>query len=112
MIQVLYVTAECAPFIKAGGLGDVASSLPAALTGCNVHVVLPYYSCLDAEQAELSFFASLTLRAAAAGCGCIAENGRVFSTISCRRRTTSPARNLMMAIVGLKQGGSRFLPVH
>ena len=51
MIQVLYVTAECAPFIKAGGLGDVASSLPAALTGCNVHVVLPYYSCLDAEQA-------------------------------------------------------------
>lgn len=61
MIQVLYVTAECAPFIKAGGLGDVASSLPAALTGCNVHVVLPYYSCLDAEQAELSFFASFSV---------------------------------------------------
>ena len=30
-MKVLYVTAECWPFIKTGGLGDVAYALPKAL---------------------------------------------------------------------------------
>lgn len=58
MTQVLYVTAECAPFVKAGGLGDVAASLPAAVRGCNVRVVMPYYSCLHDEHADFRFLAS------------------------------------------------------
>ena len=58
MIQVLYVTAECAPFIKAGGLGDVAASLPEALRDCKVRVILPYYSCLNDKVVEMRFLAS------------------------------------------------------
>ena len=42
-MQVLFAAFEATPFIKTGGLGDVAGSLPAALKGrnCEVRVILP-----------------------------------------------------------------------
>lgn len=42
-LQVLFAAFEAAPFIKTGGLGDVAGSLPSALKGrnCEVRVILP-----------------------------------------------------------------------
>ena len=45
-MKVLYVTAECWPFIKTGGLGDVAYALPKALKkeGVEVRVIMPKYS--------------------------------------------------------------------
>ena len=45
-MKVLYVTAECWPFIKTGGLGDVAYALPKALKkeGVDVRVIMPKYS--------------------------------------------------------------------
>jgi len=46
-LRVLYAAGECAPFLKTGGLGDVAGALPAALTaaepGTEVDVILPWY---------------------------------------------------------------------
>lgn|SRR5690606_12012541 len=43
-IPVLFVVSEMADFIKAGGLGDVASSLPRALRpACDVRVLIPGY---------------------------------------------------------------------
>jgi starch synthase len=56
---VLFVTPECAPLTKTGGLGDVSAALPAALrrAGTDVRVLLPGYpAVMDA----------LPLRAAAA----------------------------------------------
>ena len=46
MLRVLYVTPECAPWIKTGGLGDVAAALPAALRflGVDARVLIPAYS--------------------------------------------------------------------
>ncbi|MDV3468597.1 glycogen synthase GlgA [Stenotrophomonas sp. C3(2023)] len=42
--RVLFVASEMADFIKAGGLGDVAASLPRALrSGCDVRVLIPGY---------------------------------------------------------------------
>ncbi len=47
-MKVLYAASEAAPFIKVGGLGDVAGALPKALcrAGDDVRVILPYYSAI------------------------------------------------------------------
>ena len=47
-MKVLYVTAECWPFAKTGGLGDVAYALPKALKkeGVDVRVIMPKYSTI------------------------------------------------------------------
>ncbi|ANE45575.1 glycogen synthase [Paenibacillus swuensis] len=44
-MQILFVTSEAVPFIKTGGLADVAGSLPKALKaqGADVRVILPKY---------------------------------------------------------------------
>ncbi|MBI3376425.1 MAG: glycogen synthase GlgA [Betaproteobacteria bacterium] len=49
--RVLFVTSECAPFIKTGGLGDVAGALPRALArlGIEVAVLLPAYRSIRAR---------------------------------------------------------------
>lgn len=45
-LSVLFVASECAPWVKTGGLGDVAAALPAALVrlDCDVRVLLPCYA--------------------------------------------------------------------
>ena len=44
-MRVLFVTPECAPLTKTGGLGDVSAALPAALRaqGIDVRVLMPAY---------------------------------------------------------------------
>ena len=44
-MKVLFVSAESYPFIKTGGLGDVAFALPKALKslGVDVRIMLPKY---------------------------------------------------------------------
>jgi len=48
-MKVLYIAAECKPFSKAGGVGDVAGELPPALKkeGIDVAVVTPLYGKID-----------------------------------------------------------------
>ncbi|MBL8471796.1 MAG: glycogen synthase GlgA [Rhodocyclaceae bacterium] len=47
-MKVLFVTSEIAPWVKTGGLGDVAAALPGALVraGCEVQVLVPCYPAL------------------------------------------------------------------
>lgn len=48
-MKVLFATSECAPFVKTGGLGDVAQALPTALAknkNTEVCVFMPYYSSI------------------------------------------------------------------
>jgi starch synthase len=49
-LKVLVLSAEVAPFAKAGGLADVCGSLPKALTalGHDVRVVMPAYAPIEA----------------------------------------------------------------
>ena len=48
-MKILYAASESAPFMKTGGLADVAGSLPLALKneGHDVRVVMPLYSKID-----------------------------------------------------------------
>ena len=47
-MKILFVTSECAPYSKSGGLADVAFSLPPALLKCGneVEIITPYYKCV------------------------------------------------------------------
>lgn len=49
-MKVLFATSEIAPWVKTGGLGDVAAALPPALrkVGCDVRVLVPRYPALRA----------------------------------------------------------------
>ena len=48
-LKVLIVASEVSPYVKSGGLGDVAGSLPAALceAGVDARVVLPRYRVMN-----------------------------------------------------------------
>lgn len=54
--NILFASAEVAPFSKAGGLADVAASLPKALAkrGHQVSILTPLYGHLDADELHLS----------------------------------------------------------
>ncbi len=47
-MKILFVTSECAPFSKSGGLADVAFSLPPALLreDNEIMIITPYYKCV------------------------------------------------------------------
>lgn len=47
-MKILFVTSECAPFSKSGGLADVAFSLPPALkaAGNEIAMITPLYQCV------------------------------------------------------------------
>lgn len=53
-MKIMYVASEVAPFIKTGGLGDVAGSLPKALAaeGNEVAVFCPLYSAITPAWRE------------------------------------------------------------
>ena len=52
--RVLFVSPECAPLAKTGGLGDVSAALPAALRGLgiDVRVLLPGYPAVLAAASD------------------------------------------------------------
>lgn len=52
--KILFATSEAVPFIKTGGLADVAGALPKALvdSGVDCRVILPLYMDIKSEQRE------------------------------------------------------------
>jgi starch synthase len=62
-INVLFLAAEAEPYVKVGGLGDVAGSLPRALRALSsedvkldVRLVLPYHSVIRAEMRTVGMY--------------------------------------------------------
>ena len=69
MKKILFVASECIPFIKTGGLADVAGSLPKYFNKeeFDVRVMLPKYLCIPQEwrdkmQFHTSFYMDLAWR--------------------------------------------------
>ena len=63
-MKILFVTSECAPYSKSGGLADVAFSLPPALlkTGNEIEIITPYYKCVGERfEKEIEFKDSLNV---------------------------------------------------
>ena len=69
-MKILFAASEAAPFIKTGGLGDVAGALPAALKkkGAEICVVLPLYEAVkekfESEEVRKEEFVKATEEAA------------------------------------------------
>lgn len=53
-LKILFVTPECAPWVKTGGLGEVSAALPKSLTalGHDVKVLMPAYRSLQDIAAQ------------------------------------------------------------
>ncbi|MGM9988492.1 MAG: glycogen synthase GlgA [Bacillaceae bacterium] len=63
-MNVLFAVSECVPFVKSGGLADVAGALPKELMkqGINVQVMLPNYGSIPAKYKEqFEFVTSFTV---------------------------------------------------
>lgn len=56
-MRVAFVTSECVPYAKVGGLADVSGVLPKALAeaGCEVKVFLPLYDEIAVDEYGFSF---------------------------------------------------------
>ena len=54
-VKVLYSAFEAVPFIKLGGLGDVAGTLPASINvhNCDCRVIIPYLSMISKQHQML-----------------------------------------------------------
>lgn len=54
-MQVLYISAECKPYSKVGGVGDVAGELPWALKeqGLGIEIITPLYGSVSLKDQSL-----------------------------------------------------------
>lgn len=91
-MNVVFASAEAAPFVKTGGLGDVAGSLPAALqkAGANVIVMVPLYGTISDEYKNkmehvAEFYVSLGWRNEYCGLERLVHNGVTYLFVDNKR---------------------------
>jgi starch synthase len=64
-VKILFVVSECVPFVKSGGLADVAGALPKELKrlGTDIRVMLPKYGMISEEfKKQMKKVAELVVR--------------------------------------------------
>lgn len=84
-MKILFATPEAAPFIKTGGLGDVAGSLPEVLNqkGVDARVILPLYKSIPQEYKDkmkyiTNIYINIAWRKQYCGIFELVHNGTVF----------------------------------
>ena len=63
MKNILFIASEAVPFIKTGGLADVAGSLPKYFDKryFDIRVILPKYACMKQEWKDKMDFVKYTI---------------------------------------------------
>lgn len=71
-LNILFIAAEAEPFVKVGGLGDYAGSLPKALLDINpteisdrrpnIRLVIPFHSAIPEEKFEIKHLTKIEIR--------------------------------------------------
>lgn len=91
-MHIVFASAECAPFVKTGGLGDVAGSLPNALNkaGAECIVMVPKYGTIKEEYTSqmehvADFYVSLGWRNEYCGLEKLVHNGVTYLFIDNER---------------------------
>ena len=91
-MHILFASAEAAPFVKTGGLGDVAGSLPAALNqaGAETIVMVPLYNTIpqkfkDQMEFITSYYVNLGWRNEYCGLLRLVHNGVTYMFIDNQR---------------------------
>ncbi|MDY2776922.1 MAG: glycogen synthase GlgA [Collinsella sp.] len=91
-MKVVFASAEAAPFVKTGGLGDVAGSLPAALqeAGADVIVMVPLYGTISEQykgkmEHVAQFYVSLGWRNEYCGLERLVHNGVTYLFVDNKR---------------------------
>lgn len=84
-MKILYASSEAVPFIKTGGLADVAGTLPIEMKkqGIDIRVVLPLYSKIPSHFREKmkkigEYYTDLTWRRQYVGVYCLEYEGVIF----------------------------------
>ncbi len=68
-MKIAFVVSEVFPFVKTGGLADVAGALPKVLSklGCDVKLFVPKYNSIDEVKYQLKFIESFNIPIRVAG---------------------------------------------
>lgn len=68
-MKIAFITSETFPYIKSGGLADVAGTLPKILEslGCEVKLFLPKYNLINEEKHRLKFIDDIIIPIKVAG---------------------------------------------
>jgi starch synthase len=63
-MKILFLAAEANPFVKIGGLADVAGELPPVLRslGAKVRVVLPFHSVLQEQEMDIEHLMDVEIK--------------------------------------------------
>lgn len=101
-LRILFATPELAPWVKAGGLGDVAQALPAALAqaGVDVRILVPAYPALKAAFAQ------------AEGVAMLAAPGGAFAPARVRVTASTPRLYLLECDAYYARAGGPYQTPH
>ena len=85
-LRVLYLSAEAEPFIRVGGLGDVAGALPVALRSLNlpldIRLMLPFHGMISRSNTEFQQLGSFQVAHSA---------GQINAQVYANTRSATPA---------------------